>query len=226
MVCDENHEAALFNELGSSPATLEGAKAVDCYGCLPGHVTEAADAKRAYTQALLGQLTPNGKPGADGADPCLVTTTTWVTLPKEVRPTDSRGRDLWRLRNIHDPVVPLVKALYGHPDAGGYWERHCNAHLAKCGFEPIENWPSMFWAPKLQLLLMVYVDDFKMSGPKASMAEGWKRISAGLDIDEPGPVDRCLGCHHHVASGTVNGKPVQVMQYRVEQFMEQCVVAY
>ena len=29
-----------------------------------------------------------------------------------------------------------------------------------------------------------------------------------------------------MASGTVQGKPVQVMQCRVEQFMEQCVVAY
>ena len=51
---DENNEAALFNELGSSPATLEGAKAVDAFGCLPRHRTESVDAKQAYTQALLG----------------------------------------------------------------------------------------------------------------------------------------------------------------------------
>ena len=75
-------------------------------------------------------------------------------------------------------------------------------------------------------MLMVYVDDFKMSGPKASLAEGWKRIKRGLDIDDPVPVDRCLGCHHKQLKGEVNGKPVNVMQYVVEDFMEQCVQAY
>ena len=226
IVRDEFHEAALFNELGSSPATLEGAKAVDGYGCLPGHCTESADAKQAYTQALLGKSTPGSSTGPGGGVPCQVHTTTWVTLPPEVRPKTKDGRDLWRSQGIVDPVVPLIKALYGHPDAGGYWERHCNAHLAKCGFKPIENWPSMFWNDELSLMLMVYVDDFKMSGPKSSLAEGWKRIKRGLDIDDPVPVDRCLGCRHKQLKGEVNGKPVNVMQYVVEDFMEQCVQAY
>ena len=77
MVRDEIHEAALFNELGSSPATLDGAKAVDAYGLLPGHDEEAADAKQAYTQALLGSYTPGalartapgGKPHAASKPP-------------------------------------------------------------------------------------------------------------------------------------------------------------
>ena len=67
----------------------------------------------------------------------------------------------------------LQKALYGHPESGGLWEKHCNERLLRAGFEPIENWPSMFWHDGLKLLLMVYVDDFKMSGPKANLAKGW-----------------------------------------------------
>ena len=122
--------------------------------------------------------------------------------------------------------MPLVKSLYGHPDAGGYWEQHCNAHLKKSGFEPIENWPSMFFHSELQLMLMVYVDDFEMSGPAKNLADGWKRIRSGLDIDDPVLVDRCLGCHHKQMKGEVNGKSVNVMQYVVEDFMEQCVTAY
>ena len=61
----EYHEAALFNELGSSPATLEGAKAVDAYGCLEGHRVEQADASDAYTQDLMGTTTPGSfnRPG-------------------------------------------------------------------------------------------------------------------------------------------------------------------
>ena len=119
VVCDEYQETALFKELGSSPATLEGAKAVDAFGCLPGHLTESSDAKQAYTQALLGKHTPGASSGAGGEVPCKVHTDTWVTLPKEVRPVTKYGRDLWRSQGIVDPVVPLVKALYGHPDAGG-----------------------------------------------------------------------------------------------------------
>ena len=84
----------------------------------------------------------------------------------------------------------------------------------------------MFWHDELRLLLLVYVDDFKMSGPKANLKEGWKRIRAGLDTDDPLPVDRCLGCHHKVCDGQVNGKQVRIMQYHVRDFMESCVTAY
>ena len=53
----------------------------------------------------------------------------------------------------------------------------------------------MFWHEELKLLLMVYVDDFKMSGPKENLEKGWKMIRSGLDSDDPDLVDRCLGCH-------------------------------
>ena len=59
-----------------------------------------------------------------------------------------------------DPVVPLVLALYGHPDAGGYWERHCENKLREADFMPVPQWRSVFFHSGLQLLLMVYVDDF------------------------------------------------------------------
>jgi hypothetical protein len=34
-----------------------------------------------------------------------------------------------------------------------------------------EGWPSVFFQPQLKLLLVVYVDDFKMSGPKEPMSK-------------------------------------------------------
>ena len=63
-------------------------------------------------------------------------------------------------------------APYGHPDAGGYWEQHCEKILLKEGFTPIPNWPSCFFHPKLKLMLCVYVDDFKMAGPKENLKKG------------------------------------------------------
>ena len=51
-VTDENYESAIFNDLSSSPSTMEGAKGVDVHACLPGHVGELSDAPQAYTQTF------------------------------------------------------------------------------------------------------------------------------------------------------------------------------
>ena len=71
------------------------------------------------------------------------------------------------------------------------------------GFETIEDWPSVYWHPAKKCILVVYVDDFKMSGPSANLAKGWSLIREGLLLEDPAPVDRCLGCHHAEATGTV-----------------------
>ena len=55
-VKDENPHAAIFQELSSSPATLEAAKSVDAYGCMEGNETQQCDAQQAYVQSELGVL--------------------------------------------------------------------------------------------------------------------------------------------------------------------------
>ena len=90
----------------------------------------------------------------------------------------------------------MKKALYGHPDSGTFWEKHCEAQLKLAGFEPISNWNSCFKHPRLKLVLLVYVDDFKLAGPKANLALGWKLISQRITLDTPHELDRCLGCDH------------------------------
>ena len=104
---------------------MEAAKAVDAHGFLKGHVIQASDADQAYTQALLGDEVPGR-----GTIDYKVKTETWVRLPPEARPKS------WANLALRDPVVPLVRALYGHPDAGGYWEAPCEKHLREVGFEP------------------------------------------------------------------------------------------
>jgi len=56
-VRDEENLGALFNDLGSSPATMAAGRFVDFYGLLKGHKIEQADAVRAYTQAPLMGVT-------------------------------------------------------------------------------------------------------------------------------------------------------------------------
>ena len=77
-VKDENSHAAIFQELSSSPATLEAAKSVDAYGCMKGNQTQQCDAQQAYAQPELGG------------------TETWVSLPKILRP------ESWAA--YHEPV--------------------------------------------------------------------------------------------------------------------------
>ena len=179
-VKDESNDTALFSELGSSPATREAGKTLDAYGHMPGNACEQADGKQAYTQTKL-----------KGVE-------TWVRLPREHWPKGWHGK-------YKDPVVKLVLALYGHPDSGGFWEQHCEKMLKEVGFHLVfpAAWPSVFYHPDLKLLLAVYVDDFKMAGPKQNMAKEWELISSKIDMDTPSPLGRYLGCEHISTSSSL-----------------------
>ena len=52
----------------------------------------------------------------------------------------------------------------------------------------------------MKLFLVVYVDDFKLAGPKENSARGWELIrdptKANIAMDDPTPADRFLGCLH------------------------------
>ena len=140
---------------------------------------EDADAEQAYTQAKL------------------TGPTCWVTLPEEYWPAS------WK--NIVNPVVPLEYALYGHPDAGTCWEFKSHNHLVNQGFVQIESSNSLFWHPVHKTFLMVYVDDFKMSGPTKSLSKAWSEIlydavanPDGIRMGKVGPSSNFLGCEHIV----------------------------
>ena len=55
---DERGEAARFNELSSSAASIEGSKCLDAYGLLEGNDVEQGDGEQSYIQAELGDYTP------------------------------------------------------------------------------------------------------------------------------------------------------------------------
>ena len=101
---------------------------------------------------------------------------------------DKATRNQWlpRWKGKHNPVCPLRKALYGHPDSGTYWEKHCDACLRAEGFLPVgEAWPSCYYHRRLRLMLIVYVDDFKLVGPSSNLSLGWKLVRKGLVIEDP-----------------------------------------
>ena len=84
-------------------------------------------------------------------------------------------------------MVPMLLALYGHPDSGGIWEQHLNSRVVKQGWKQIlpDIWHSIFHHQELNCLLVVYVDDFKMAGPAENLPKAWATVKAAVDIGEP-----------------------------------------
>ncbi len=229
-VKDQDNRWAIFQEITSCPATMEAGKMADAYGMMEGHTIQMADGESAYTQAELGG--PR----------------TWVRIPRERWPEEWEGET--------DPVCPLRLALYGHPDAGGFWEKHCEKAVTEVGFDFLPDWPSVFFHKELRLMLVIYVDDFKLAGPKSSMEEGWKLLSLKIKLEQARPIGRYLGCLHissvHRVTGQFNpreewmkdgsnkkdppdlhekcetkgDREIQVMKYDMSDFMRQCVIRY
>ena len=203
-VKNQSFEAAMFQDLGNSPASFEASRWADFLGCHDGWDVQMADAVQAYIQATLR------------GTPC------WIELPPEAVPSECRWDKYSR------PVVPLRKALYGHPDAGTFWEQHCDESVRAVGFEPIgEEWPSVYIHEKLQLVLVVYVDDFKMAGPQKNLAQGWSMLRTRLKIEPETGLDMYLGCNQSKGNVTLgNGHRVTTVTYDMEQFLRSCVDRY
>ena len=203
-VKNQSFEAAMFQDLGNSPASFEASRWADLLGCHDGWDVQMADAVQAYIQATLR------------GTPC------WIELPPEAVPSECNWGKYRR------PVVPLRKALYGHPDAGTFWEQHCDESVRAVGFEPIgEEWPSVYIHERLQLVLVVYVDDFKMAGPKKNLAQGWSMLRTRLKIEPETGLDMYLGCNQTKGNVTLgNGHRVTTVTYDMEQFLRSCVDRY
>ena len=169
---DEMGAAAVYQELGANPTSVQGLNNCLAYGSLPGNATTTADAIKAYIQAFL-----KGK------------YKTWIELPPELRPA------WWRQKFVR-PVVLLVRALYGHPDAGGLWEEHLKGVLKGLGGYEVPEFPGNFWFPKLKLLLSTYVDDLTLSGPAENHQGFWEQLTALIDVEPPEPIYRVLGRNH------------------------------
>ena len=123
-VRDAEGVAAVFAELATSASLMSASKLRDLIAMLPGCRGEQSDAVQAYTQAILHHgATENVE--------------TWVIIPKYQWPKSWHNK-------YKDPVVPLRLALYGHPLAGAFWERHCREALLSVGFTALTGWECCF----------------------------------------------------------------------------------
>ena len=90
-----------------------------------------------------------------------------------------------RVPKYDDAVCLLLRALYGHPDAGTYWEQHAEEHLSAVGCIPIMDWKKSFRHLTFDTKRIVYVDDFKLAGLVVNMTEGWRLIRKRVITGEP-----------------------------------------
>jgi hypothetical protein len=84
---------------------------------------------------------------------------TWARLPRDLWPAQFHG--------MRGPAVPVLKAIYGHPESGGHWEEYCEAALLKASWTCVPEWQSVYWYPSLRLLLMVQ--------PREGLADHYER---------------------------------------------------
>ena len=172
-VKDETFNWAEFQELTSAPAQIEAVRALEALGLQTGYKVKRNDAHQAYLQAYLE---------SDGD------TITYVRLPKNRWPKSWAGK-------YRDPVVPLILALYGHPESGGHWEAHCVKQLIPLGYKAVPGWNSVFWHEQKKALLIVYVDDFALAAHEKDHDEMWKKIKAVIRMGDETEDGRFLGCN-------------------------------
>ena len=177
---DQHGQAAIYQELSSSPSGIFDVNLTIAYGCCPGNCVMAADAIKAYVQSLLASNSP-----------------TYVAIPHELWPQDGSWEKLGFQRKGYDrPMCRLNKALYGHPESGAHWEAHLTAAIRKCGGCPIPGHPSCFMFEESKQLLTVYVDDLLMAGPIDTQESVWKALRVLVSTEDPEPLDRFLGRTH------------------------------
>ena len=57
----------------------------------------------------------------------------------------------------------------------------------------IPSWRSVYFQSKLEVLLVLYVDDFKLAGPKKCISEAWRLIRLKIEVEIPCLTDCSLG---------------------------------
>ena len=110
----------LFEETSNAPASFAATRAAIAVAAMQGFNASLRDAETAYLQAVID--TPTRTP-------------TFVELLREWWP-DSWFTDgaLRQIPKYDRPHCRLLRALYGHPEAGALWEARLDEIMIKLGW--------------------------------------------------------------------------------------------
>ena len=85
----------------------------------------------------------------------------------------------------------------------------------------------MYFHKKLQLLLVIYVDDLKLAGPEENLTKGWEMLRSKLNIEPETDLGLYLGCILSKGSAKLHdGTPVSTMTYDMEGLLKLSVEKY
>ena len=85
----------------------------------------------------------------------------------------------------------------------------------------------MYFHKKLQLLLVIYVDDLKLAGPEENLTKGWEMLRSKPNIEPETDLGLYLGCVLSKGSAKLNdGTPVSTMTYDMEGLLKLLVEKY
>ena len=171
----------LFQEISQTPAAMNTVRAALAISALRGFVPKVRDAAQAYIQARIDDPRRHVR--------------TWVRLPKSWWPPEWFRPD--GTPKFHDPVVLLVRALYGHPESGALWDKHLREILKKLGYQRVESHPGLFIHGATKAILVVYVDDLLLGAPALEDARLWKELESHIGFGgPPEEISKFLGGHH------------------------------
>ena len=188
---------AQFGAMFSTPTNTQAINLAVFYGLLLGNELKAADCTRAFLQAML-----------------LMKEETFVVLPQELWLPGWAGK-------YKQPTVRLRKALYGHPLASACWDLHLRQVLqGDLGLLPMEGHPSVYYCPKTFLLVVIYVDDVLVSGPKAHQSAFWKELQRLVETDEVEDLNQFIGRNHELSEGQCVFNMVDYCQQAIDLYLE------
>ena len=138
------------------------------------------------------------------------------------------------------PVVELVKALYGHTQAGFLWEAEARKQLMKMGFvnfsDVSSSWYCMYStpkdgeSPKLVCMLLLYVDDFLIAGDPhvvrkvvSQMKEIWELKGGDIHSINDAPIIGTQFMQHFQEKGQLASIVVDQRKYSkhtIQTFLE------
>jgi hypothetical protein len=173
---------ALFQDMGAVPSTMAACRAIlAAYAVTKGAKLFQSDCVKAYVQAEM-----KGTP-------------TYIRLPKAWWPPSWVGK-------YRDPLCRLLRALYGHPDAGNQWADKIGSELRRLGFEEVEGWTATYVlnaADSHVVVFVLYVDDLIMFGTER-ITEIIEKVRANIKMDDPAELQKYLGVVHHIVQKDVS----------------------
>jgi hypothetical protein len=150
-------------KLESTPISLECLRKLIFQSLILGNTIFSGDVTGAYLETVLGEGAPE----------------IWCFVPEILR------RNKKKYHGINEPMVRLLKALYGLPRAGHDWDAAMRARLADKGWTALDNQNSIYAKTvngKL-CLLGVYVDDMIVSTPDELVEQVRAELSALFPIE-------------------------------------------